>query len=196
MTPRSSHYLRPSVPGYEDARRIWNAMIDRRPAMIARCSTTADVAAAVRHARDGDWRISVRGGGHNVAGTAVCDGGLAVDLLNEVYRRGCGNPRGHGRAWLVMGRVRQLHHFTRIGHNRRAGIAHGNRRADAGRRLGLLNGFVRGCVRQPSVRPSCHRKWNCRRDERTTTPRFVLGLAGRRRQLWNRDLPSATNFIQ
>jgi FAD/FMN-containing dehydrogenase len=66
--------------GYDDARAVWNGAIDRRPRLIARCSGTADVAAAVRFARDHDLEIAVRGGGHNVAGTAVCDDGIVIDL--------------------------------------------------------------------------------------------------------------------
>lgn len=65
---------------YELARQIWNGMIDRRPALIARCSGTADVVAAVNFARTHNLLVSVRGGGHNVAGSAVCDGGLMIDL--------------------------------------------------------------------------------------------------------------------
>ena len=72
--------LFPSSEGYEPARRIWNGMIDRRPALIARCRGTADVIASVNFARDHDLLVSVRGGGHNVAGNAVCDGGLMIDL--------------------------------------------------------------------------------------------------------------------
>ena len=70
----------PDHDGYDDARAVWNSSIDRRPRLIARCSRTADVAAAVRFARDGDLEIAVRGGGHNVAGTAVCDDGIVIDL--------------------------------------------------------------------------------------------------------------------
>jgi FAD/FMN-containing dehydrogenase len=67
-------------PDYDDARAVWNGTVDRRPRLIARCSGTADVAAAVRVARDRHLEIAIRGGGHNVAGTAVCDDGIVIDL--------------------------------------------------------------------------------------------------------------------
>jgi FAD/FMN-containing dehydrogenase len=72
--------LVPASAGYDAARSIWNGAIDRRPACIARCTGVADVVAAVRFARDHELEIAVRGGGHNVAGTAVCDDGLVIDL--------------------------------------------------------------------------------------------------------------------
>ena len=72
--------LRPGEASYDDARRVFNGMIDRRPALIARCASTADVAAAVKHARANGLVISVHGGGHGVTGAAVCDGGLMIDL--------------------------------------------------------------------------------------------------------------------
>jgi FAD/FMN-containing dehydrogenase len=72
--------LLPGSDGYDDTRTIWNAMIDKRPALIARCSGTADVIAAVKFAREYDLLLSVRGGGHNIAGTALCDDGLTIDL--------------------------------------------------------------------------------------------------------------------
>jgi FAD/FMN-containing dehydrogenase len=67
-------------PEYDSARAVWNGLIDRRPQLIARCIGTRDVVAAVRHARDRDLEIAIRGGGHNVAGTAVCDDGVVIDL--------------------------------------------------------------------------------------------------------------------
>ncbi|MBB4665105.1 FAD-binding oxidoreductase [Conexibacter arvalis] len=72
--------IAPDDPGYDEARRVWNRMIDKRPAAIARCADAEDVAAAVRHAAARGLPLAVRGGGHNVAGTAVVDDGLVVDL--------------------------------------------------------------------------------------------------------------------
>jgi FAD/FMN-containing dehydrogenase len=72
--------LLPTSPGYDAARRIWNGAVDRHPACVAGCAGVADVVAAVRFARDRDLEIAVRGGGHNVAGTAVCDDGVVIDL--------------------------------------------------------------------------------------------------------------------
>jgi FAD/FMN-containing dehydrogenase len=70
----------PDHPDYDAARVIWNAMIDRRPALIAQCRSTADVVEAVRFARDHRVLTAVRGAGHNIAGNAICDSGLVIDL--------------------------------------------------------------------------------------------------------------------
>jgi FAD/FMN-containing dehydrogenase len=87
-------------PGYDAARRIWNGAVDRQPACIARCTGAADVVAAVRFARERDLEIAVRGGGHNVAGTAVCDGGVVIDL--SAMRAVLVDPTGR-TAWVQGG---------------------------------------------------------------------------------------------
>lgn len=72
--------LVPGEPEYDEARKIWNAMIDKRPAMIARCAGSADVRTAVNFARDHGLPLAVRGGGHNIAGSALVNDGLVIDL--------------------------------------------------------------------------------------------------------------------
>ena len=71
--------LRPDEAGYDNAREIWNTMIDRHPTLIARYAGVADVITAVNFAREQDLLVSVHGGGHNIAGNAVSDGGLMID---------------------------------------------------------------------------------------------------------------------
>lgn len=76
----SGRLITPADADYESARGLWNGMIDKRPAAFARCAHAGDVAAAVRFAAENDIPLSVHGGGHNVAGTALVDGGLVIDL--------------------------------------------------------------------------------------------------------------------
>jgi len=89
LEPRKVEELKSSLKGevllpgdeaYESARKIWNATIDKRPAMIVRCSSTSDVVRAVNFAREAKIVLAVRGGGHNIAGSALCDDGVVIDL--------------------------------------------------------------------------------------------------------------------
>src|SRR5438874_10051476 len=72
--------LRPGNDAYDPARKLWNGMFDRKPALIARCAGAADVITAVNFARDHGLHVAVRGGGHSIPGHSVCDGGLLIDL--------------------------------------------------------------------------------------------------------------------
>lgn len=105
--------LTPSQPDYDTARAVWNGAIDRRPAVIARCRTVQQVACAIRYARETGLEISVRGGGHNYAGHAVCDGGMMIHLgemkdvrVDPVARRAvCGG----GATWADVDAATQAH---------------------------------------------------------------------------------------
>src|SRR3954471_1545911 len=92
--------LRPGEPGYDEARRVWNAMVDRRPALVARCHKTADVVEAIALARRDGLEIGVRCGGHSVAGHAVPEGGVMIDLTSMGEVRVDPERR---RAWVQGG---------------------------------------------------------------------------------------------
>ena len=79
--------IQPGDDGYDDARKVYNAMIDRRPALIARCADVADVIAAVNFGRENDMLTAIRGGGHNGGGLGICDDGLVIDLSGIKYTR-------------------------------------------------------------------------------------------------------------
>ena len=111
--------LSPSDTAYEDARRVHNGLIDRHPALVARCHGTADVQAAVRFGRERGLEIAVRGGGHNVAGNAVCDGGLMIDLsvmrgVHVDLRERRARAQG-GATWGDYNRETQLHGLASTG---------------------------------------------------------------------------------
>src|SRR5262245_38886384 len=120
-------------PDYDTARAVWNGAVDRRPRLIARCRGTADVAAAIRFARDRELAIAIRGGGHNVAGTAVCEDGVVVDL--SAMRAVWIDPAGRtawvqgGALWGDVDRETQVHGLATtggiVGHTGVAGLTLG-----------------------------------------------------------------------
>jgi FAD/FMN-containing dehydrogenase len=113
---------------YESARRVWNALVDRMPALIARCNRTEDVIEVVRFARRHELLLSIRSGGHNIWGTAVCDGGVVIDLsamktisVDPAARRAFAGP---GVRWQELDRETQAHGLaTPGGQHSEVGIA-------------------------------------------------------------------------
>ena len=111
--------IAPGDPTYDEARRVWNGTVDRRPALIARCTGTEDVLRAVELAREHRLPVAVRGGGHSVAGNAVCDGGLAVDLspmraITVDPQRRLARAEG-GALWGDLDRAAQTHGLATTG---------------------------------------------------------------------------------
>ena len=120
--------LLPDAPGYDEARTIWNAMIDKRPGMIVRCAGAADVHAAVDFARNEGLPLAVRGGGHNIAGSALVNDGLVIDLSPMRSVQVAPHTR---RAWVEGGALlRDVDHETQayglatpLGINSTTGVA-------------------------------------------------------------------------
>jgi len=109
----SGMLLRPDDDGYEEARQVHNGLIDKRPALVARCRGTADIVDAIRLARESSLEISIRGGGHNVGGLAVTEGGLMVDLAEmkgiHVDPEARTVRAQGGVTWAELNRETQLH---------------------------------------------------------------------------------------
>ena len=105
--------VHPEDPGYDDLRTVWNAMVDRRPALIARCSGASDVTAALSLAREAGLPVSVHGGGHSVAGHAVAEGGVMIDLRPmkgiEVDPKTRTCRAGAGLTWAELDTLTQEH---------------------------------------------------------------------------------------
>ena len=122
------HVVLPGDPNYDEVREIWNATIDRKPAVILQCSEASDVSHAIAFARENRLEISIRGGGHNIAGNAVCDNGVTIDLstmknvrVDDRNRRAYVEP---GATLNDLDRATQVHGLaTPVGINSTTGIA-------------------------------------------------------------------------
>jgi FAD/FMN-containing dehydrogenase len=137
--------LLPGDDGYDLARRVWNAMIDRRPAMIVRAADADDVARAVTFARENELRLSIRGGGHNAAGNAVCDGGMMLDLSMMTALRVDPSARtaraAGGLTWAPVDAATQAHGLAvtggQVSHTGIAGLTLGGGLGNIMRKHGL-----------------------------------------------------------
>src|SRR5436190_10494071 len=150
--------VRPSDERYDQVRAIWNGAIRRRPALIASCTGTADVLAVLRFARDRGLEISVRGGGHAVAGHALCDGGVLIDLSpmtsvrvdpeSRAHRGGCARAGG-GALWSHVDRETQAFGLAVTGgivtHTGIGGLTLGGGIGHLMRKLGLTIDNLRSC---------------------------------------------------
>src|SRR5207248_378687 len=111
--------LQPGDPGYEDARKVHNGLIDKRPALIASCRGVADIVDAISLAREQQLEVAVRGGGHNVAGLSTIDGGVMIDLSPMTGI--CVEPKARtaraqgGLTWNLFNRETQLHGLAATG---------------------------------------------------------------------------------
>src|SRR5215510_2497813 len=120
--------LVPDDPGYEEARQVWNAMIDRRPAVIVQCEQADDVLPAIRYARKNGLELSIRGAGHNIGGNALCDNGVTIDFSKmKKVRVDAGKRRAYvepGATLANFDEAVQAHGLaTPVGINSTTGIA-------------------------------------------------------------------------
>ena len=181
--------IKPDDAGYDEARTVFNSMIDKRPAVIAQCATPADVRDALQLATSEGYDVAVRAGGHSVAGVCLNDGGLVIDVRPmkdiQVDADAASGARGSGRH---VGRVRPGHAGARPGHDRWTCVDDRCRRSDPRWRVGMDRAGVGPQLRQPRLGRSRDRRRPRGHGERGREPRSLLGAARRGRQLRCRHL--------
>ena len=117
----SGRLLQPTDAGFDEARRVHNGLIDKRPALIAQARNTADIVDAVTLARESGYEVAVKGGGHNVAGRGTIDGGLLIDLslmkgIQVDVKNKTARVQG-GATWKEYNRETQLHGLASTGYS-------------------------------------------------------------------------------
>ena len=128
-------------PVYESARSVWNGNVDRRPALVARCTGVADVQQTVEFGREHNLLVSVRGGGHERARVRYQRRRFGYrSVTDERDPRGPRGPHGAGWGWGALAGVRPGNSSVRTSHHRGDRVEHWDRRADTGRRTGLVDG--------------------------------------------------------
>ena len=164
-------------------------MIDKRPALIARCASLGDVSRTIAFARDHDLLLAIRGGGHNGAGLGTCDDGVVIDLslLKDIQVDPAGAHRPRRRR-VHLGRGRPGDRRARTGNAERDHLDHGRRRPDARRGHRAPDPQVRARDRQPPRGGARARERRARARQRRGAPRPLLGDPGRRRQLRRRHV--------
>ena len=164
----SGELIGPEDGNYDEVRAVYNAMIDRRPGLIARCHSADDVAAVVNYARNHGTLLAVRGGGHNGGGLGTCDDGVVIDLspMNGDHRRPGGQDGARRAAACVWGEVDRGHQRARAGHAQRRSS---RPPASAGSRSAAASATSRRTLR-PDASTTCSRRRWCWPTARSCAP--------------------------
>ena len=181
--------LLPVDPDYDQARRVHNGLIDRRPALVARCRGVSDVVDAVRLARDLKLEVAVRGGGHNVAGRSTTDGGVMIDLASMTGIHVDPKARtARAQGGAHVGSVQPRNAAPWAGDDRRCGLDDRHCGPDARRWPWLADGQACAGARQPAFRRPGAGGRKHADGQQGRERRLVLGPVRRRRQLRRGDL--------